>query len=77
MVAAGLGANRTLLLRPVHPGDSLTLRLEFTALRESRSRPHLGIATTEHVLYNQHGEQVMGLEAIIMMPRRPMTPEAS
>lgn len=68
MMAAGLGANKTMLLSPVEPGDELVLTVCFTELRRSQSRPHLGIVIADHELSNQRGTVVMKLEAVTMVP---------
>jgi len=55
---ANLGFDRIVLPKPVFIGDTLRCESSVTALRESKSRPHAGIATWEHRLFNQRDEIV-------------------
>ena len=71
--AASLGAgsvDEVQWLRPIRPGDRLTLRCIVLETRTSRSRPELGIVHTRHELYNAHGEHVMTMVAPQMLRRR-------
>jgi len=43
-VLSGLGVDEVRLLRPVRPGDAVTVEARWTRLRRSRSRPDRGIA---------------------------------
>ncbi len=62
-------------LRPIRPGDRLTLRCHFLEGRASRSRPEMGIVQVRHELYNAHGDHVMTMLAPQMLRRRnPGTP---
>ena len=64
------GVDEVQWLRPVRPGDRLTLRCIVLETRTSRSRPELGIVHTRHELYNAHGEHVMTMVAPQMLRRR-------
>lgn len=57
-------------LRPIRPGDRLTLRCTVLEKRTSRSRPEMGIVHARHDLYNAHGEHVITMMAPQMLRRR-------
>lgn len=62
-------------LRPIRPGDSLTLRLTVLDARTSKSRPELGIVRIRYEMMNAHGECVMTMVTPAMFGRRnPGTP---
>jgi acyl dehydratase len=48
---------------PVRPGDQLRLEARVQAARISSSRSDLGIITWSWVVYNQHNEAVLELDA--------------
>lgn len=48
---------------PVRPGDTLRLTAEVLDVRRSRSQPTLGLLRWRWRLVNQHGAQVLELEA--------------
>lgn len=48
---------------PVRPGDSLRLRADVLEVRTAQSRPTLGILRWRWRLSNQHGNEVLDLEA--------------
>jgi len=48
---------------PVRPGDTLCLEARVHAARRSSSRPDLGIINWAWVVYNQHKEAVLELDA--------------
>lgn len=51
---------------PVRPGDTLTLEIAVRESRVSASRPELGIVRWQWVMVNQHGQEVLDLEATSM-----------
>lgn len=65
------GVDELRWLRPVRPGDALTLRIEITELIPSRSKPDRGVAKMRGELRNQHGEVVMSQIGMGMFGRRP------
>lgn len=65
-----LGVSSLKWLRPVYPGDSLSLDIEVTALRESTSHPEHGIITYHFETFNQDGEQVLSMETSMILPMR-------
>jgi acyl dehydratase len=58
-------------LRPVRPGDELTLRTTVENARISRSKPDRGIVTTLVELVDQTGEEVLRLRAMNLIRTRP------
>lgn len=48
---------------PVRPGDALRLRAEVLEARVSQSRPTLGVLRWRWRLVNQHGAEVLDLDA--------------
>ena len=48
---------------PVRPGDALSLRATVIETRRSRSQPTLGILRWRWQLFNQHGAEVLDLDA--------------
>jgi itaconyl-CoA hydratase len=57
-VVANLGWTGITLPRPVAPGESLRAESTVTAVRDSSSRPHQGIATVETRAYGDDGDEV-------------------
>ncbi|AEG48535.1 MaoC domain protein dehydratase [Sphingobium chlorophenolicum L-1] len=72
---AGLGAigvDDLRWLQPVRPGDTLRGTSEVIAKKESRSRPEMGVITSQVTLYNQRDEPVMMMKPIVMFRKRPV-----
>lgn len=70
---AGLGSpgvDELRWLKPVHPGDRLTVRGKVVETTPSRSKPHIGVIRTETTVANQDGVDVMRFTSIVMMQRR-------
>ena len=57
-------------LKPVHPGDTLHMRMEVLQARPMASRPHVGLVQSRWEVFNQHGEQVLTMEGWGMMRRK-------
>ena len=57
-------------LKPVHPGDRLTLQAETLEVRRSRSKPEMGVVRRRWVLLNQDGETVMTMEGMGLFAAR-------
>ncbi len=57
-------AGRVTWLKPVRPGDVLTLRVEILEARRSRSKPDRGIVRSSVEVLNQNREIVMTREAV-------------
>lgn len=68
---ASPGLDELRWLRPVRPGDRLSLRVTVEAARRSRSKPDQGVVTSFVEVLNQHGEAVMTLKPISLMRCRP------
>jgi acyl dehydratase len=71
---AGLGSpgvDELRWLKPVYPGDRLTVRGSIVEKIPSRSKPHIGVIRTKTRVSNQDGVDVMSFTSIVMMQRRP------
>ena len=71
---AGLGSpgiDELRWLKPVYPGDRLTVTGTVVDKVPSRSKPEIGVVRTATEVTNQHGEPVMRYTSIVMMRRRP------
>lgn len=64
-------------LKPVFPGDTLTLRHTILESRPMASRPDVGLVRTAWEMFNQDGDQVLHMEGYGMFRRRTpaSTPE--
>jgi acyl dehydratase len=54
-------------LKPVRPGDTLSVRITVTDTKRSRSKPDRGLISSFIETLNQHGEVVMSLKAVNFM----------
>lgn len=71
----GAGVKDMRWTQPVYPGDVLTLEVEVTGKRRSRSRPDLGLYEVKQRTLNQRGEEVMLLTSTGMIAvRHPEAP---
>ena len=73
---AGLGSpgvDELRWLRPVYPGDTLTMRGMIVDKTPSRSKPNLGSMRTQITVTNQDGIDVMRFTSIVLMQRRPLS----
>jgi acyl dehydratase len=61
-------------LKPVRPGDRLSVRRTTLAARPSRSRPGIGIVEFLYEVLNQHGETAMTLKSAGFVRRRSGAP---
>ena len=71
---AGLGSpgvDELRWMKPVYPGDRLTVRGSIVEKIPSRSKPHIGVIRTKTTVSNQDGVHVMSFTSIVMMQRRP------
>jgi acyl dehydratase len=57
-------------LKPVYPGDTLSVRKTVLQSRPMNSRPDVGLLQSRTETLNQHGEVVMSMEGWGMMRRR-------
>lgn len=64
------GIDQLRWLKPVYPGDTLSVRLEVLEARTMASRPGVGLVKSRWTVYNQAREAVMSMEGWGMMRRR-------
>ena len=63
-------------LKPVYPGDVLSLRHTIVESRALRKRPDTGMVRARWEMFNQDGDKVMQMEGYGFFGRRePATPE--
>ncbi len=71
---AGLGSpgvDELRWLKPVYPGDRLTVRASVIEKIPSRSKPQIGVIRSRTSVSNQDGTDVLTFTSIVMMARRP------
>jgi len=71
---AGLGSpgvDELRWLKPVFPGDTLTVRGKILEKTPSRSKPEIGTFRTETTVTNQDDVPVMRFTSIVLIRRRP------
>jgi len=71
---AGLGSpgiDELRWLKPVYPGDRITVRGTILDKTPSRSKPGIGSFRTQTIVTNQDGVDVMRFTSIVLMQRRP------
>ncbi len=66
----GAGVDELRWLAPVRPGDVIHLEGEVIELTSSKSKPQ-GNARIKRTAFNQHGDPVYTITAIVLVPRRP------
>lgn len=71
------GVDELRWLRPVRPGDRLSVRVEVLETRLSRSRPGMGTVRQRSEVLNQGGEVVMSTVSVGMFRTRPAASIAS
>ena len=74
-VMANLGWDTVRLPNPLFEGDTVYSSSEVIALRESRSRPQVGIVTVHTTGSNQHGVPVITFDRTVMVYRRGFGPK--
>jgi len=57
-------------LKPVYPGDTLSLRHTITEARALRTRADIGLVRSNWEMFNQNGEKVLHMEGYGMFRRR-------
>jgi acyl dehydratase len=67
---ASPGVDELRWVRPVRPGDSLSIRTTVEGARVSRSKPDRGIVHTAIEVLNQRGEPVLTMTAMNLLLRR-------
>jgi acyl dehydratase len=71
------GVEEVRWLRPVRPGDSLTLRARVVETRPSGSRPGMGLIKFHYEMLDQSDNCVMTLVSTMMIARRGFTPASA
>jgi acyl dehydratase len=66
------GVDEVKWLRPVRPGDRLTVYGKVLGKRASKSRPDMGFVSFQFEVRNQAGEPVMALICPLMVARRSL-----
>jgi len=64
------GVDETRWLKPVRPGDNLTVRGSVRGTRVSQSKPDRGFVSFFWEVFNDRGERVMTLSCPQMIERR-------
>jgi acyl dehydratase len=67
----GMGIDELRWLKPVRPGDVLTVEREVVEVKRSESRPDRGMVRTRVVVKNAAGEPVLSLYSLGRVPARP------
>ena len=67
---ASPGIDELRWLKPVRPGDTLSVRVTVLKATPSRSKPDRGAVTSFIEVFNQANEAVMTLKAVNMIARR-------
>ncbi|MFX9027546.1 dehydratase, partial [Acinetobacter baumannii] len=65
------GVDEVRWLKPVRPGDSITLKMTVTEVIPSRSRPDRGLVRSDWEGRNQNGDVVITLKGMGLFGRRP------
>jgi acyl dehydratase len=65
------GVNEVRWLKPVHPGDTIRLRMSVLEAKPSTSKPDRGTVLHRWEVFNQKNELVMRMEGYGMFKRRP------
>ncbi|MCL4299932.1 MAG: MaoC family dehydratase [Anaerolineae bacterium] len=73
--AVNLGWDEVRLPQPVFEGDTLYAQSEVLELRESRSRPTMGIVRFKTTGFNQEGKIVIEFKRTIMVYKRDQVPQ--
>ncbi|MDH7637493.1 MaoC family dehydratase [Sphingomonas oryzagri] len=65
-----VGIDNLRWLKPVKPGDVLSVETEVIETRPSSSRPEMGSIRNRTTVFDQHGDPVMRFEPIVLYRRR-------
>ncbi len=68
---ASPGLDEVRFLKPVRPGDTLSVRVTVLKAVPSRSKPNRGVITSFVEIINQAGEAAMTFKAINIIAQRP------
>lgn len=64
------GLDQLRWIRPVRPGDTLTLTGKVLSAKQSRSKPDRGSVDMSYKVTNQHGDLAMTFQAVTLFARR-------
>lgn len=64
---ASPGVDELRWIKPVRPGDSLSIRITVIESRRSQSKPHIGMVRVLVEVFNQHQELVMTLKPMNLL----------
>ena len=67
------GVDELRWLKPVYPGDTISVRGTIVGKTPSRSKPEIGTIRTLTIVTNQDNVEVMRYTSIVMMRRRPVS----
>lgn len=67
----GTGVDELRWVKPVYPGDTLSVEAEVLSKTASRSRPEMGFVDFRLTVSNQHGAVVMTLKVTNIQQRKP------
>ena len=70
-IIANLGFDKVVTPKPTFIGDTLTCSTEVIEMRESKSRPDVGIVVFRHELTNQRGELALSCTRTVMLKKKP------
>ena len=65
----GMNVDALWWVRPVRPGDVLTVRREIMEIRPSKNQPDRGVVRTKTWVTNQDGDLAMSFENQMQLPR--------
>lgn len=65
------GVDELRWIKPVRPGDTLSMRMTVLETIPSKSKPDRGVLRSEYECSNQHGEVVLRMKTLGMFGRRP------
>jgi hypothetical protein len=61
---------------PLFEGDTVYSESEVIAVRESKSRPNVGVVTVKTIGHNQHGDIIISFKRTLLVYRRGHGPSA-
>jgi acyl dehydratase len=76
-VFANLGWDDVRLPHPLFEGDTVYSESRVVDIRESKSRPAVGVVRVETIGYNQHGDVVISFARTLLVYRRGQGPSGS
>ena len=66
------GVDEVRWIKPVRPGDTLSMRMKIVETIPSTSKADRGVLRSEYETFNQHHEVVMRMKTLGMFGRRPV-----